>query len=144
MPAYFAFLTLMAYNIFLKEQTDVAIIEVGIGGQYDSTNLVRKPAVCGVTSLGMDHVSILGNTIEKIAWQKAGIFKVSIASFFFMQNYFDKKIIFKVFFVFFKLVMRSYSDSLFANELGHFENIHYVLVLPRKLYIFTQEKNRKF
>ncbi|XP_063423974.1 folylpolyglutamate synthase, mitochondrial-like isoform X2 [Mytilus trossulus] len=81
MPAYFAFLTLMAYNIFLKEQTDVAIIEVGIGGQYDSTNLVRKPAVCGVTSLGMDHVSILGNTIEKIAWQKAGIFKPGVPAF---------------------------------------------------------------
>lgn len=81
MPAYFAFLTLMAYNIFLKEQTDVAIIEVGIGGEYDSTNLVRKPVVCGVTSLGMDHVSILGNTIEKIAWQKAGIFKPGVPAF---------------------------------------------------------------
>ena len=76
MPAYFAFLTIMAFHVFMKEQTDVAIIEVGIGGQYDSTNLIRKPVVCGVTSLGLDHVSILGNTIEKIAWQKAGIFKV--------------------------------------------------------------------
>ena len=77
MPAYFAFLTIMAIHVFQKEQTDVTILEVGIGGQYDSTNFVRKPVVCGVTSLGLDHVSILGNTIEKIAWQKAGIFKVS-------------------------------------------------------------------
>lgn len=98
MPAYFAFLTLMAYNIFLKEQTDVAIIEVGIGGQYDSTNLVRKPAVCGVTSLGMDHVSILGNTIEKIAWQKAGIFKVSLASFFSCKIILIKKLYLRLFF----------------------------------------------
>lgn len=66
----------MAFHVFMKEKTDVAIIEVGIGGQYDSTNLIRKPVVCGVTSLGLDHISILGNTIEKIAWNKAGIFKV--------------------------------------------------------------------
>jgi folylpolyglutamate synthase len=43
MPAYFAFLTIMALHVFQKEQTDVTILEVGIGGQYDSTNFVRKP-----------------------------------------------------------------------------------------------------
>lgn len=76
MPAYFAFLTVMSLHVFLKEKVDVAIMEVGIGGQYDSTNLVRKPVVCGVSSLGLDHTSILGETIDKIAWHKAGIFKV--------------------------------------------------------------------
>lgn len=76
MPAYFAFLTVMSLHIFLKEEVDVAIMEVGIGGQYDSTNLIRKPVVCGVSSLGLDHTSILGDTIDKIAWHKAGIFKV--------------------------------------------------------------------
>ncbi|CAC5357491.1 FPGS [Mytilus coruscus] len=75
MPAYFAFLTIVAYYTFLHEETDVAIIEVGIGGQYEYTNMVRKPVVCEVTSLGIDHVSNLGNTLEKIAWHKAGIFK---------------------------------------------------------------------
>ena len=77
MPAYFAFLTIMAFHVFLQEKIDVAIIEVGIGGQYDSTNLICKPVVCGVTSLGLDHISILGDTIEKIAWSKGGIFKVN-------------------------------------------------------------------
>ncbi|CAG2238296.1 FPGS [Mytilus edulis] len=81
MPAYFAFLTLMAYYTFLHEETDVAIIEVGIGGQYDYTNMVRTPVVCGVTSLGIDHVSNLGNTIEKIAWHKAGIFKYGVPAY---------------------------------------------------------------
>ncbi|KAL5012404.1 hypothetical protein ScPMuIL_010955 [Solemya velum] len=75
MPAYFGFLTVMAFHIFMKENVDVAIMEVGIGGQYDSTNVIRKPVVCGVTSLGLDHTSILGTSIEKIAWNKAGIFK---------------------------------------------------------------------
>ncbi|XP_046547713.1 LOW QUALITY PROTEIN: folylpolyglutamate synthase, mitochondrial-like [Haliotis rubra] len=76
MPAYFSFLTVMACHMFLKENVDVAIFEVGIGGEYDSTNFLQSPVVCGVTSLGLDHTSVLGDTIDKIAWQKAGIFKV--------------------------------------------------------------------
>uniref|UniRef100_F1KY84 tetrahydrofolate synthase n=1 Tax=Ascaris suum TaxID=6253 RepID=F1KY84_ASCSU len=75
MPAYFKFLTLMAFHVFIEEKVDVAIIEVGIGGEHDCTNIVRKPVVCGVTTLDIDHTSLLGSTIEEIAWQKAGIFK---------------------------------------------------------------------
>uniref|UniRef100_A0A3Q0RZP7 Folylpolyglutamate synthase n=1 Tax=Amphilophus citrinellus TaxID=61819 RepID=A0A3Q0RZP7_AMPCI len=76
MPAYFRFLTILAFHIFLQEKVDVAVIEVGIGGAYDCTNIIRRPWVCGVSSLGIDHTQILGDTIEKIAWQKGGIFKV--------------------------------------------------------------------
>ena len=47
-----------------------------MGGAYDSTNIVPKPIVTGVTALGLDHVSVLGRTIGEIAWQKAGIYKV--------------------------------------------------------------------
>ncbi|XP_077986684.1 folylpolyglutamate synthase, mitochondrial-like isoform X2 [Glandiceps talaboti] len=75
MPAYFRFLTIMAFHVFIQEKVDVAIIEVGIGGAYDSTNVVRCPAVTGIASLGMDHTSILGNSLDKIAWHKAGICK---------------------------------------------------------------------
>ena len=78
MPGYFAFLTILAFNVFIKENVDVAVVEVGIGGQYDSTNFIRAPVVCGVTSLGIDHVVLLGDTIDKIAWNKAGIFKVTL------------------------------------------------------------------
>ncbi|XP_027043743.1 folylpolyglutamate synthase, mitochondrial-like isoform X2 [Pocillopora damicornis] len=81
MPAYFRFLTLMSFHVFLKEKVDVVILEVGIGGAYDSTNIIRNPVACGVTSLGMDHVSTLGGTIESIAWQKAGIFKPGVPAF---------------------------------------------------------------
>ncbi|CAG5133551.1 unnamed protein product, partial [Candidula unifasciata] len=77
MPPYFAFLTVLSLHVFLSEGVDVAVIEVGIGGQFDSTNFFRKPVVCGVTSLGLDHTAILGNTITDIAWNKAGIFKVT-------------------------------------------------------------------
>lgn len=78
MPAYFAFLTVLSLHVFLSEGVDVAVIEVGIGGHYDSTNFFRKPVVCGVTSLGLDHTAILGNTMTDIAWNKAGIFKVTV------------------------------------------------------------------
>ncbi|XP_067825912.1 folylpolyglutamate synthase, mitochondrial [Heptranchias perlo] len=81
MPAYFRFLTILAFHVFLHEKVDLAIIEVGIGGAYDCTNIIRRPVVCGVTSLGIDHVSILGETMEKIAWQKGGIFKPGVPAF---------------------------------------------------------------
>ncbi|KAJ2946717.1 hypothetical protein O0L34_g12775 [Tuta absoluta] len=75
MPKYFAFQTVLAFNIFLKEKVDVAIIEVGIGGAVDYTNVLRKVPVVGITALGLDHISILGDTIDKIAEAKAGIMK---------------------------------------------------------------------
>ncbi|XP_030753660.1 folylpolyglutamate synthase, mitochondrial isoform X2 [Sitophilus oryzae] len=75
MPLYFRFLTIMAFHIFLNENVDVVILEVGIGGEYDCTNIVRKTLVAGITPLGFDHTSLLGNTLESIAWNKAGIMK---------------------------------------------------------------------
>ncbi|CAG2100683.1 unnamed protein product [Medioppia subpectinata] len=81
MPPYFNFLTLMAFEVFLKEKVDATVLEVGIGGQYDCTNVVPKPIVTGVSSLGLDHCSLLGATIEQIAWQKSGIFKSSVPAF---------------------------------------------------------------
>ncbi|XP_047379792.1 folylpolyglutamate synthase, mitochondrial isoform X1 [Sciurus carolinensis] len=85
MPAYFRFLTLMAFHVFLQEKVDLAVVEVGIGGAYDCTNIIRKPVVCGVSSLGLDHVSLLGDTVEKIAWQKGGIFKHGVPAFTVLQ-----------------------------------------------------------
>ncbi|GAC92493.1 folylpolyglutamate synthase [Pseudozyma hubeiensis SY62] len=74
-PVYFRFLTLLAFHIFLSEGVQPVILEVGIGGKYDSTNIVPKCVVAGITQLGLDHTAILGNTVEEIAVQKAGIFK---------------------------------------------------------------------
>lgn len=56
---------------------NATILEVGVGGAYDSTNIVPKPVVTGVTALGIDHVTVLGHTLGEIAWQKGGIFKVA-------------------------------------------------------------------
>ncbi|CAH0722158.1 unnamed protein product, partial [Brenthis ino] len=81
MPKYFAFLTVLAFNVFLKEAIDVAIVEVGIGGIVDYTNVLRKVPVVGITALGFDHTAILGKTLPAIAAAKAGIMKPGCVAF---------------------------------------------------------------
>ncbi|KAM3068326.1 Folylpolyglutamate synthetase [Clarireedia jacksonii] len=80
-PVYFRYLTLMSYHVFLQEGIDAAIYEVGVGGEYDSTNIVDRPTVTGISSLGIDHTFTLGETIDKIAWHKAGIQKAGVPSY---------------------------------------------------------------
>ena len=80
-PAYFRFLTLLCFKIFLAQSVDVAILEVGLGGRLDATNCIRKPVVCGVTALGFDHMGVLGYTLPEIAREKAGIFKPGCPAF---------------------------------------------------------------
>ncbi len=80
-PVYFRYLTLMSFHVFLKESVDVAVYEVGVGGEYDSTNIVERPAATGISTLGIDHVFALGETVDKIAWHKAGILKTGSPAF---------------------------------------------------------------
>ncbi|XP_015605818.1 folylpolyglutamate synthase, mitochondrial-like isoform X2 [Cephus cinctus] len=81
MPQYFKFLTVLMFHVFLEVKVDVAIIEVGIGGEHDCTNIVRNPVCVGITSLGLDHTMLLGSTLESIAFQKSGIFKENTRAF---------------------------------------------------------------
>jgi len=67
----------MALEYFKEQQVDIAIIEVGLGGRLDSTNII-VPAVSVITSIGIDHVAVLGNTLSKIAHEKAGIIKSKV------------------------------------------------------------------
>ncbi|KAL2864213.1 tetrahydrofolate synthase [Aspergillus lucknowensis] len=80
-PQYFRYLTLMAFHAYLSEGVDAAVIECGIGGEYDCTNVIERPAVAAITSLGIDHTALLGNTIEEIAWHKGGIIKPGAKAF---------------------------------------------------------------
>ncbi|GAA5975418.1 hypothetical protein JCM5350_006473 [Sporobolomyces pararoseus] len=77
-PAYFRYLTVMAFHVFLQEKVDATILEVGIGGTFDSTNVVPQPIVTGICPLGIDHVFVLGKTIPEIAHQKGGIYKPDV------------------------------------------------------------------
>lgn len=74
-PTEFEFLTALAFLAFRETGVDYVVLETGLGGLLDSTNIIEKPVVTAVTSLSMDHTNILGDTIEEIAFQKAGIFK---------------------------------------------------------------------
>ena len=73
----FEIITALAYDYFATEKVDVAIMEVGMGGLLDSTN-VCQPILTGITTIGLDHVALLGDTLEAIAEQKAGIIKQGI------------------------------------------------------------------
>jgi dihydrofolate synthase/folylpolyglutamate synthase len=73
-PSFFEFMTAMAFLQFARRKCDISIIEVGLGGRLDATNIVQ-PEVAIVTSIGMDHCDMLGNTLEAIAAEKAGIIK---------------------------------------------------------------------
>jgi folylpolyglutamate synthase len=72
------YVCMMAFHYYVKKQVDCLILEVGIGGRYDATNEVLFPLVTAVTHLALEHTDILGNTIEDIAYAKAGIVKVGI------------------------------------------------------------------
>lgn len=73
-PSFFEITVAMAFEYFAREKVDVAVIEVGLGGRLDSTNIIT-PEVSVITNIGWDHKDILGDTLEKIAWEKAGIIK---------------------------------------------------------------------
>ena len=73
-PSFFELTFVMALSFFEREKVDIAIIETGLGGRLDSTN-VLNPELSVITSIGYDHMDILGNTLEKIAIEKAGIIK---------------------------------------------------------------------
>ena len=76
-PSFFEVTVGMAFDYFVEEQVDIAIIETGLGGRLDSTNVIL-PELSIITNIGYDHTHILGNTLEEIAVEKAGIIKATI------------------------------------------------------------------
>lgn len=76
-PSFFELTTAMAFRYFAEEKVDVAVVEVGLGGRLDCTNIIR-PDLCIITNISLDHVQFLGDTLEKIAGEKAGIIKPGI------------------------------------------------------------------
>ncbi len=81
-PTFFEVVTALCFKHFAEQAVDIAVIEVGLGGRLDSTNVVR-PEACVITSIDFDHMKLLGNTLEEIAREKAGIFKKDVPAFIF-------------------------------------------------------------
>lgn len=76
-PSFFETMTAMGFAYFVKEEVDIAVVEVGLGGRLDSTN-VLTPILSVITNIGLDHTEFLGNTLTKIAKEKAGIIKAGV------------------------------------------------------------------
>ena len=85
-PTYFEFLFLMGMLIFEDEDVDIVVLETGLGGRLDATNSILNPLACVITSISLDHVEYLGDTIDKIAGEKAGIIKKGVPVIFDANN----------------------------------------------------------
>jgi dihydrofolate synthase/folylpolyglutamate synthase len=76
-PSFFEITVAMAFEYFVQQKVDIAVIETGLGGRLDSTNII-KPELSVITNIGWDHMNLLGDTLEKIAYEKAGIIKQNV------------------------------------------------------------------
>ena len=74
-PTEFELVSCIAFEYFLRQKCDIVVLEVGMGGALDSTNVIEVPEVAVITNIGLDHTDVLGDTVEKIAETKSGIFK---------------------------------------------------------------------
>lgn len=94
-PTEFEIITCVMFEYFYKNKVDYAVIEVGLGGRLDSTNVV-SPILTVITSIGLDHTNLLGNTIEEIAGEKGGIIKNNVPLILYPQKESVKKEILKI------------------------------------------------
>ncbi|MDE6209307.1 MAG: bifunctional folylpolyglutamate synthase/dihydrofolate synthase [Lachnospiraceae bacterium] len=93
LPTFFEYIFLMAVTYFSDKNVEYAVLEVGMGGRLDATNIIENPIATIITTISMDHMEILGDTIEKIAGEKAGIIKKAVPVFYFGDNITVDKVI---------------------------------------------------
>lgn len=106
-PSFFEMSVALAFKYFYDEKVEIAVVEVGMGGKLDSTNII-KPDLSIITNIGLDHIQFLGDTIESIAEQKAGIIKKTIPVVISETNEITKK-------VFVKIAKQNNSEIYFAD-----------------------------
>ena len=112
--SFFEYTVAMAFNYFSKSNVDIAIIETGLGGRLDSTNIIR-PELSIITNIGFDHTNLLGNTLEEIAKEKAGIIKEKTPVIIGRRQE-ETKNIFK------KIANKKNSSIYFAQNKNHLSN----------------------
>ncbi|QNU68242.1 bifunctional folylpolyglutamate synthase/dihydrofolate synthase [Ruminiclostridium herbifermentans] len=95
-PTEFEIITAVAFEYFYRNNCDIVVLEVGLGGRYDSTNVIEPPEVCVITTISLDHTDRLGNTIAEIAYQKAGIIKPNCDTVIYPQKPEAEKVFEKV------------------------------------------------
>lgn len=92
-PTVFEVLTAVAFKYFYDCKVDYVVLEVGMGGRFDATNVIKKPVLSVITSISLDHVEYLGDTIEKIAFEKSGIIKNNCPAVLYRQAETVKEVI---------------------------------------------------
>ncbi|PWK18283.1 bifunctional folylpolyglutamate synthase/dihydrofolate synthase [Xanthomarina spongicola] len=126
--SFFEMTSGMAFDYFSKQKVDIAIIEVGLGGRLDSTNIIT-PEISVITNIGFDHTQFLGNTLEAIAFEKAGIIKPQVPVVIGETQKETKE-------VFLNVANKNHSDIYFADTLIN-------EILPSDLRGLYQQKNIK-
>ena len=126
--SFFEMTSGMAFDYFSKQKVDIAIIEVGLGGRLDSTNIIT-PEISVITNIGFDHTQFLGNTLEAIAFEKAGIIKPQVPVVIGETQKETKE-------VFLNVANKNHSDIYFADTLIN-------EILPSDLRGLYQQKNKK-
>lgn len=85
-PTEFEMMTAAAFLWFAEKECDIVVLEVGLGGRFDATNVIKAPEVAVIMNIGLDHTAILGDTVEQIAWEKAGILKPGCSCVLYQQQ----------------------------------------------------------
>lgn len=116
-PTVFEFLTAMALLYFDEQSVDFVVLEVGLGGRYDATNVIENPLLSVITSISMDHMDVLGDSIESIAFEKAGIIKKNCSTVLFFPNNRVYNII--------KSVCESLNSQLYYVSDMHIQNVRH-------------------
>jgi dihydrofolate synthase / folylpolyglutamate synthase len=114
-PSFFEMTVGLAFNYFAEEKVDIAVIEVGLGGRLDSTNVIT-PLVSVITNISFDHVALLGDTIEKIAVEKAGIIKDNVPVVIGETQELTKD-------VFTEVAEKHHSEIVFADQIYSVKNV---------------------
>jgi dihydrofolate synthase/folylpolyglutamate synthase len=94
-PTEFEIVTALGFKYFSDNNCDIVVLEVGLGGRFDATNIITKPEVSVITTISYDHMNILGNTLSEIAFEKSGIIKESVPLVLYPQCDEVKKVILK-------------------------------------------------
>jgi len=116
-PSFFEMTVGLAFDIFVREKVDIAIIEVGLGGRLDSTNIIT-PLLSVITNIGWDHMNILGDSLEMIAAEKAGIIKPGVPAV--ISEYQPE-----VAEIFIEKARHEHSKISFASKLLKASNVHH-------------------
>ena len=116
-PTEFEAVTAAAFLFYAHSGCDVVVLETGLGGRFDATNIIEKPVVSVITSVSLDHTAVLGDTVGKIAWEKAGIIKYNRPVITIAGQPYDAAQVIK------KCSEENNSEIIFVEKEDMFENV---------------------